>query len=109
MKKDIDIEELLRRQQCGPHPRVKQSVLSRFIEMRSAGRRSAGWMLFWKRPVPLYLAAASVIIAIGLSFLLGRGTSRLEEHGMPAQVRVQAIDTVTFQEPEWAVTQSDVF
>jgi hypothetical protein len=109
MKKDIDIEEIMKRHRCSPDPRVKRYVMSRFVELRRSGLRSAERMPFWKRPVPFYIAAASVIIAVGLTFLLGRGPSRLEEHAMPVQIGVQAIDTVTLQEPEWAVAQSDLF
>ena len=59
-----------------PGPQVKQSVLSAFekAQGRSNSRRRA--VPLWQRSVPLYLAAASLVLFMALSFYAGRKTSR---------------------------------
>ena len=72
MKRDSDIERLLMRYASDPGPEVKRSVLDRFSRT-IATRRSPGHAVgFWKRPIPLYVAAVGVVLALGLSFFAGR-------------------------------------
>jgi hypothetical protein len=72
MKRDSDIERLLKRYPSDPGPEVKRSVLDRFSRAFASRRSPGHGVRFWNRRIPLYAAAAGVILALGLSFLAGR-------------------------------------
>ncbi len=82
MNKDIDIEAELRRYRREPGAGVKRSVLSSYADSYRRGVAAGDRGGFWKRPMPLYAAAAMLVAAIGLSFLAGRYVSR--QGGGPA-------------------------
>jgi hypothetical protein len=73
-----DVEDLLVRLRVGPDARVKRAVLSRYAELYGRGRGEADGLGVWRRPVPLYVAAAIVLLATGLSFVGGLKVSRSE-------------------------------
>jgi hypothetical protein len=108
MKNDIDIEDVLKRYRSDPGDEVKRSVMSRFKQKRWSRRRPDWPDGIWKRPVPFYLLAASVLLAVGLSFFVG---SRMN----PARPQIDSTGpsapTETFvdaQELEWEVAPNDV-
>ncbi len=70
-----DFEEILKKYKNSPGPQVKTAVLGKFI--RDAGNRASNRAPFgfWRRPVPLYSAAAILVVLAGLSFYAGRATS----------------------------------
>ncbi|UCH83946.1 MAG: hypothetical protein JSW50_16150 [Candidatus Latescibacterota bacterium] len=110
MKNDFDIEDTLKRFRHEPDSRVKRSILGRFSQ-RAAALSGPG---FLRRPVPLYLAAAQIVIALCLGFFVARslplsekvsisddkGSTRME----PAQTPAQAVAA----ELEWEVAPNDI-
>lgn len=109
MNAKLDIEELLKRFRSEPSLRVKRTVLSRYAERCSRARRVAGATELWRRPVPLYFAAALIVVAAGLSFVGGRKLSRAERSAQEASAYAQ--DTLTGAAPEqqWQFAPRDVF
>lgn len=80
MNRKLDVEDLLIGFRITPSARVKRAVLARYAERRGRTRGAAGRAVngaaLLKRPVPLYLAAALVVIVAGLSFVGGQKLSR---------------------------------
>ena len=107
MNEDIDIEEVLNRYGNDPSVRVKRSVMSRFI--RTLGNRgsSKGRIRFWHRPVPLYLATALVVIAVGLTSFIGRKIMPQEQRPGVRHESVQENDITATRELKWEVAHSD--
>ena len=89
MKRKRDIEDLLMRFRITPGARVKRAVLSRYAERRGGARGAAGTMSAWRRPVPLYFAAALVFLAAGLSFIGGQKLSRSERIPESSSIAMQ--------------------
>lgn len=104
-----NIEDLLKRFRREPSPRVKRAVLSRYAERFDRARGPAGRTPFWRRPVPLYFAAALIAVTAGLSFIGGQNLSR--EEGSPKDSSIVRQDTLTDAAPEqqWYYAPSDVF
>jgi anti-sigma-K factor RskA len=75
MTDDKHIEETLKHYRSDPGPQVRQSVMSRFA--RAIGDRTPedDPVPFWKRPIPAYVAAAAIVVAVGLSFVAGQRTT----------------------------------
>jgi len=104
-----NIEELLKRFRSDPAPRVKRAVLSKYAERFGRGRTAAGAERLWRRSVPLYVAAALIVVASGLSFVGGQKLSRRE--GSPKGTSPAAQDTLagTALEQQWYYAPSDLF
>ena len=108
MSNDMDVEETLRRYRTEPAAEVKAAVLARYarkMARRTLARRAGG---FWRRPVPLYVVAAAVLIAAGLSFLAaGKGPL----HGQPVERprhETPLGNASLSPELEWEVTPNDL-
>ena len=97
MKRDNDIERLLKRYPSDPGPEVKRSVLGRFSRAFAIGRPPGHAVGFWKRPIPLYAAAAGVILALGLSFFAGRWAATPEVSERVDSNRPAAAPAVTWE------------
>jgi hypothetical protein len=97
MKRDSDIERLLKRYPSDPGPEVKRSVLGRFSRAFAYGRSPGHEVGFWKRPIPLYAAAAAVILALGLSFFAGRWATAPEMPERVDSIRPAAAAAVTWE------------
>ncbi len=97
MKRDSDIERLLKRYPSDPGPEVKSSVLRRFSRAFATGRPPGHTVGFWKRPIPLYAAAVGVILALGLSFFAGRWAANPEGPERIDSYRPVAASTVTWE------------
>lgn len=80
MNNDVDIEGILKRHRSGPGEAVKRSVMARFSSSFRPGSRGGGPAGFWKKSVPLYLYAATVLLAVGMSFLAGIRTNPARRH-----------------------------
>jgi hypothetical protein len=89
MNRKLDIEDLLMRFRITPGARVKRAVLSRYAEHYRPARGAAGTMRGWRRPVPLYVAAALVVLAAGLSFIGGQKLSRSERTAESPSIAMQ--------------------
>ena len=81
-----DLEKGLKNFRHRPDPQVRRSVMARFRDTVDPARAAKRSTFFWARPIPLYLAAAVVFVAIGLSFFAGR------------QVPLASSPTGTFQD-----------
>jgi len=79
MNRKWDVEDLLMQFRIAPSARVKREVLARYAERRGRVRGAAGGAVesvaLLRRPVPLYLTAALVVIVAGLSFVGGQKLS----------------------------------
>jgi hypothetical protein len=62
---DEELEQLLREGSAGPGAGVEAAVLGSYDAVYGSRR-------FWKRPVPMYQAAASLVLVAGLALVLGR-------------------------------------
>ena len=108
MNAKLDIEELLKRFRSEPSPRVKRTVLSRYAERCSRTRGVAGAAKLWRRPVPLYFAAALIVVAAGLSFVGGQKLSRAERSAKEASAYAQDTLTSAALEQRWQFAPRDV-
>jgi len=109
MNTKLNIEELLKRFRSEPGPRVKRAVLSKYAERCGRTRGAANAAPFWRRSVPLYFAAALIVVIAGLSFVGGQTLSRRE--GSPKDSSIIVQDTLTDAAPEqqWYCAPSDLF
>jgi hypothetical protein len=90
MSKKPTIEDLLMRFRNDPSAHVKRAVLARYAERYGRGRHGAtGATRLWRKPVPLYVAAALVVVAAGLSFVGGQRFSRPERIAGSAPIAAQ--------------------
>jgi hypothetical protein len=108
MNVKLDIEELLKRFRSEPSSRVKRTVLSRYAERCSGAQEIAGAAKLWRRPVPLYFAAALIVVAAGLSFVGGQKLSRAERSAKEASAYVQDTLTGAALEQQWQFAPRDV-
>jgi hypothetical protein len=108
MKDNHDIEDMLKKTDLNPSPRVKDRVLSEFQRTLGSNNARVAKMRFWKKPIPLYAAAASVIILVGLSFVAGQKTARPESPPTAAQELSQPDEIKTAQDITWAVAERDL-
>jgi hypothetical protein len=104
MNDDIDIEEVLKRYRSDPGAKVKQAVLSRFTQVFGGARPVKNGVRFWTRPIPLYVAAATIIIAVALSFFAGRRMSPSDRQLGPSQETY----STAIQEVEWEAAPNDL-
>ena len=72
MNDRMDIEKQLKGFKHQTDPGLRRTVLDRFERTVPPGGRVRWRGMFWARPVPLYLAAAVLLLAVGLSFMAGR-------------------------------------
>lgn len=107
MKDDHDIEDILRNNDLHPSARVKQRVLSEF--KRAAGSDSASVvpMSFWRRPVPLYAAVASMVVLVALSFVAGTKSARPDKLPIATQELTPPAEIKSAQDIAWHVTERD--
>jgi len=63
--KDEELERWLRNDPAEPGPRVEQELMRRYDAVYNRG-------MFWRRPVPLYQAAAMLAVVAGLALAAGR-------------------------------------
>lgn len=98
-----DIEEALREFEHDPAAGVKDAVMAAYGEAYRAPARTE----LWKRPVPLYAAAAVVIFLAGMSFVAGRHVAPADRAGV-APTAEPADGSVTSQVIEWRPATSDV-
>lgn len=108
MNRDFDIEDILKRYDCEPGENTKRSVLDRFRQTHpvdAPGRDSRG---FWRKPVPVYVAAAALMVLAGFAFLAGRQSARSEA---PPGLSGKATDeraVVTPEAIEWVAAENDL-
>ena len=108
MKNDLDIEDVLKKYRHKPGRQVKQSVLARFGD-RTRLRVKPGIARMWRRPVPLYLVAAQLIIALGLGFFAAK-ILPVPKGGLEAGIEAgeQSPDTFAAEELTWEVAPNDL-
>jgi hypothetical protein len=109
MTTDFDVEGALGRFRHEPSARVKRSVMTAFRHTFRGGDRGGRRVRFWRRPVPLYAAAATLLVLVGLSFALGRTTSRAggSQSGLSPE-RPGGKNVVTSQDMNWVAAENDV-
>jgi hypothetical protein len=108
MTNDIDIEDLLKRYRGDPSPRVKRAVMSRYRHAAARRATAGAYAPFWRRAMPVYLAAVLIVIAAGASFFAGWSISRQRgtEQGSPQQLRQAKI--IEAEELRWEVAENDI-
>jgi len=74
--------------------------MSAYDEAFGGGRAKQGPVAFWKRPVPLYAAAAALVVMIGVSFVAGQRA--------PVQGTTPADGAVTSADIEWSAAENDL-
>lgn len=101
-----DVEQQLRTFRHHPHERTKRAVMSAYEKSRGAGttRRRA----FWRRPVPLYAAAAVALVLVGVSFIVGRQVAAPGARRAATIESVPADGVATSQDIEWSVADRDL-
>ncbi|UCG53353.1 MAG: hypothetical protein JSW58_07310 [Candidatus Latescibacterota bacterium] len=108
MKKDFDIEELLMRFKSEPSARVKRSVLTRFGRVFGGRGLRTDETSFWRRPIPLYLAAANIVIAITLSFFAGQTMPLSERERDVLREPPQETSETVAPEVHWEIAPNDL-
>jgi hypothetical protein len=114
MKNDLDIEDVLKKYEHKPDSRVKQTVLARFAD-RTRTRLKPDMRGLWCRPVPLYLVAAQLVIAIGLGFFAARflpvsniGSEAGRDKPVQIEAGEQSRDAFAAEELTWEVAPNDL-
>jgi hypothetical protein len=105
MKDDFDPEDVLRRYEADPSAKVKRTVLDRFGKEHAERTRRPG---FWKRPVPLYAAAAALVIVMGFSYTAGERRARAEGHPHVTGDTLQTGHTSKTGDVEWVSAENDL-
>ena len=100
-----DIEEQLEGFRHRPGGRVKKAVMDAYADGDAPVRGTGG---FWRRPVPLYAAAAVAIVMVGLSFLAGVQARRPAAPATAVQPADSVDGVVTTQDIEWSVAERDL-
>ena len=108
MRDDYDIEDALKKSRLRPSPRVKKRVLSEFIRSHDAKHAQSVEPGFWKKPIPLYAVAASLVILVGLSFYAGQKTLRPESPPTVSQELSQPQEITTAQDITWRIAERDL-
>ena len=108
MKDDTDIEKTLRGYRAEPGDQVKRSVMSRFKNTYGNRRPETGPVGIWKKPVPLYLYAATIVVVVGLSFFAGQRMSPPGRQIDAANESSQPELTVEVHEIQWESAPNDV-
>lgn len=100
-----DIEAQLKAFRHRPDDRVKGAVMEAYAAGSATDTRRRG---FWRRPVPLYAAAAVVVVTVGLSFFAGTRVSP-PVHPVTAVQPADTVDgVVTSQDIEWSAAERDI-
>jgi hypothetical protein len=117
MKNDLDIEDVLKRYRHKPDSGIKRSILARFADktrLRVKPHQS-GLPGFWHRPVPLYLVAAQIIVAVGLGFFASRfvpvskvGSETVQERSAHIEAGEQPLDALETEELSWEIAPNDL-
>lgn len=108
MSKDFDVEDALKKYRGGPGAGVKQSVLARFTRTLGTGRRETGRRVgLWRRPVPLYVVAATIVIAAGLAFVAGQLAATGQVPG-PPKTPLEAENAATADQLRWEAVADDI-
>jgi len=108
MTNDIDIERALRRFKTEPGAGVKRSVMSRFALGFDTEPSSGSAFRFWERPVPFRLAAAMLVIAVGLSFAAGRMMHRRIPQADSLGGAIWEQGALATEQVSWHVTPADL-
>ena len=108
MKDDMDFEDGLKKFRHDPKPRVKKSVMSAFRREFGSADAQGSPVRFWRRPVPLYVAAAFVVVMMGLSYFAGKRS--LVSGGPPIAPEhlIQGNDVTPEGEITWTVAKRDL-
>jgi len=114
MRNDLDIEDVLKKHRHAPDSRIKRSVLARFA--RRYRDPETSWLHdILQRRVPFYLAAAQIIVALGLGFTAARILPFAKHDSKTAQTgpaRIDAVspteETVAAEVPAWQVAPNDI-
>jgi hypothetical protein len=91
-----DIEEQLKQFRHDPGAQTKERVMSSYRRAHAVGAP------FWRRPVPLYAAAAFVVVMVGVSFAAGRRVSATAGAGEVSPSVPVSIDV------EWSRAECDL-
>ena len=108
MRDDYDIEDVLKKSRLRPSPRVKRRVLAEFMSSHDAKHTQSVNPGFWKKPIPLYAVAASLVILVGLSFFAGQKTSRPESPPIASQELSQPQEITTAKDISWRIAERDL-
>ncbi len=108
MNRKWDVEDLLMRFRVEPAARVKRAAMARYSERYGRERRPTGAAGMWRRPVPVYLMAALVLLSSALSFVGGRSLSREREIPKGASAAAQDSLAEAALERSWQAAPRDV-
>ena len=108
MEDNHDIEDALKKSRLRPSPRVKKRVLSEFMRSHDAKHAQSVEPGFWKKPIPLYAVAASLVILVGLSFFAGQRTSQADNQPTASQQLSQPQEITTAQDITWRIAERDL-
>jgi hypothetical protein len=114
MRNDLDIEDALKKYRHKPGSRVKRSVLTRFAD-RTRHRVTPGIRGLWRKPVPLYLAAAQIVIALAFGFFVAQilpfsklGSKPPQDRPLQVEAGEQSPDTIAAKELTWEIAPNDL-
>lgn len=112
MNDDIDIERALKEYSSDPSARVKRTVISRFKDV-VGGRAGTNLVQgsktgFWRKPIPLFVVTATLVLAAGLSFFAGRKTSAPQPQIKSLPESAQESTKPAAPELTWEVAPNDV-
>jgi hypothetical protein len=103
-----DIEKTLKQYRSEPSPSVKHAVMNRFTRVHGVTGSIARNERVWKRPVPLYLFAAGIIVAVGLAFFAGQMTSLSQSPRSSLMETQPAAYDSDLYDIQWEVAPNDL-
>lgn len=108
MRDDYDIEDVLRSHSSGPSARVKRTVLTAFKDnFKSKGYRYST-VGFWRKPIPLYIVAASLVVLMGISYFAGKRAIRRDGRPVASKELNRREDIIEAKDITWRVTRRDL-
>ena len=108
MRDDHDIEKGLKGFEHQPHKRVKKTVMSAFRREFATTGAQGSPVRFWRRPVPLYVAAAFVVVMMGVSYFAGQRSLASSSQPMAPEHLIQGNDVAPEGEITWTVAKRDL-
>jgi hypothetical protein len=86
---------------------VRGKVLSRYGRVFGAPRRGADSIVFWRRPIPLYLTVAGVLAAASIAFYAGMRVPGASDESQPIPRPLRDAAAVTAGDLEWETAPND--
>ena len=108
MRDDYDVEDIMKKYEAGPSPRVKETVMARFKKSMQHRDAHRSHYRFWKIPLPLYAFIGSLLLVAALSFFAGQRISLPHSRPMAPKEQMGDLEEKASEDFTWTITQRDI-